>query len=149
MGDIITLRKFADESGQQEINLEKLQRIQEYAEAQVCRRRILLNYFGETSDRSCGNCDVCHTPPQTFDGTIIVQKALSAIMRTNDQWPAYVVLSDRSLHHLATEKPTTLAAFGNTFGIGEHKRDSFGEQFIEVIKEYAPVKEGMNSERRE
>ena len=270
LGDIITLRKFADESGQQEINLEKLQRMQEYAEAQVCRRRSLLNYFGETSDKSCGNCDVCHTPPQTFDGTTIVQKALSAIIRTGEnigfttaidilrgsmsldvvshqynllktfavgrdiphrdwhdyllqmlqmgfieiaynedrhihvtdlgrkvlfgkhvvllafisredfsvkarrkrqreeslrtienaganenmelfnklkevrkriadkhQWPAYVVLSDRSLHLLAIERPTTLDAFGNTFGIGEHKRDNYGTAFIEVIKEYA------------
>ena len=270
LGDIITLRKFADESGQQQINLEKLQRMQEYAEAQVCRRRILLNYFGQTSDKGCGNCDVCHTPPQTFEGTIIVQKALSAIMRTREnigfttaidilrgnmsadvaahhynllktfavghdvphrdwhdymlqmlqmgfieiaynedrhihitqlgrevlygkrhvqlavvnredfsvkarskklkaaidnpdspvrkventelfnklkevrkriayrhQWPAYIVMSDRSLHQLAIERPTTLAAFGNVFGIGEHKRDSFGAEFIEVIKQYA------------
>ena len=56
-------------------------------------------------------------------------------------WPAYVVLSDKSLHHLAIEMPTTLVAFGNTFGIGEHKRDSFGAEFIDVIKEYAPTKE--------
>ena len=278
LGDIITLRKFADESGQQEINLEKLQRMQEYAEAQVCRRRILLNYFGETSDKGCGNCDVCHTPPQTFDGTIIVQKALSAIIRTDEQvgftvatdilrgnmspevvshgynqlktfaagrdipyrdwhdyllqmlqmgfieiaynedrhihvtdlgrevlqsnqtvqlavitredfsvkarrqrqreesakafetadksenlelfnrlkvirkhiadehqWPAYVVLSDRSLHHLAIERPTTLEAFGNTFGIGEHKRDSFGAEFIEIIKEYSKEQDNLTS----
>jgi ATP-dependent DNA helicase RecQ len=272
IGDIITLQRFAEESGQREINTEKLQRMQEYAEAQVCRRRILLNYFGETSDKGCGNCDVCHTPPQTFDGTELVQKALSAILRTGEQigftltidilhgnfsaevtargynqiktfaagrdvpvrdwhdyllqmlqmgfieiaynednhlhvtqlgqdvvrgkrrvqlavisredfsvknrrkqimeeqvsavtvsgqsenidlferlkvlrkeiadeinYPAFVVMSDKTLHALATDMPTTLEAFGNTFGIGEHKRDTYGRRFIEVIKQYAPA----------
>lgn len=272
IGDIITLQRFAEESGQREINTEKLQRIQEYAEAQVCRRRILLNYFGETSDKGCGNCDVCHTPPQTFDGTVLVQKALSAILRTGEQvgftltidilhgnfspevlsrgynqiktfaagrdvpvrdwhdyllqmlqmgffeiaynednhlhvtqlgqdvvrgkrrvqlavisredfsvknrrkqileeqvsavtvsgqsenidlferlkvlrkevadeinYPAFVVMSDKTLHALATDMPTTLEAFGNTFGIGDHKRDTYGKRFIEVIKQYAPA----------
>ena len=272
--DIITLSRFVEESGQREINAEKLQRMQEYAEAQVCRRRILLNYFGETSDKGCGNCDVCHTPPSTFDGTELVQKALSAILRTGEQvgftltidilhgnfsaevvargynqiktfaagrdvpvrdWhdyllqmlqmgfieiaynednhlhvtplgqdvvrgktkvqlavisredysvkarrsrmmeehvsavtnsgksenmelferlkvlrkeiadeinsPAFVVMSDKTLHALATDMPTTLATFGNTFGIGEHKRDTYGERFIAVIKEYSPAKE--------
>ena len=271
IGDIITLQRFAEESGQREINTEKLQRMQEYAEAQVCRRRILLNYFGETCDKGCGNCDICHTPPQTFDGTELVQKALSAMLRTGEQvgftltidilhgnfspevvsrgysqiktfaagrdvpvrdwhdyllqmlqmgfieiaynednhlhvtplgqdvvhgkkcvqlavisredfsvkarrkqileeqvsavtvsgqsedmelferlkelrkviadeinYPAFVVMSDKTLHALATNKPTTLLAFGNTFGIGEHKRDNYGKRFIEVIKQYAP-----------
>ena len=272
--DIITLRRFAEESGQREINMEKLQRMQEYAEAQVCRRRILLNYFGEISDKGCDNCDVCHTPPSTFDGTELVQKALSAILRTGEQvgftltidilhgnfspevvsrgyaqiktfaagrdvpvrdWhdyllqmlqmgyieiaynednhlhvtplgqdvvhgkakvklavisredysvkarrsrmmeeqvsavtnsghsenmelferlkvlrkeiadeinsPAFVVMSDKTLHALATDMPITLVSFGNTFGIGEHKRDTYGERFIAVIKQFAPVEE--------
>lgn len=83
-GDVATLTHFVEESGQTGINREKLLRMQEYAEANVCRRRMLLSYFNERYDHDCGHCDVCKNPPERIDGTRLSQMALSAVARMNE-----------------------------------------------------------------
>ncbi|MBI1224086.1 MAG: DNA helicase RecQ [Bacteroidetes bacterium] len=86
-GDVAMLREFISEGDSQhrEIQLAKLDRMHQYATALICRRKILLNYFNETMLENCGNCDVCKNPPKDFDGTIIAQKALSAVSRLQEQ----------------------------------------------------------------
>lgn len=57
-----------------------------FAEAQTCRRQVLLNYFGEDSQTKCNNCDICLDPPKQFDGTVDAQKALSCVYRLNQRF---------------------------------------------------------------
>ncbi len=63
----------------------KLERMLEYAQSMLCRRKILLNYFSEDYPGNCGKCDICKNPPKFFDATIETQKALSAVARTNQR----------------------------------------------------------------
>ncbi|CAL2075788.1 ATP-dependent DNA helicase RecQ [Tenacibaculum sp. 190524A02b] len=79
--DVVQLRQFIENTGNKEVQNAKLDRMKQFAEATVCRRKILLSYFGELIEENCGNCDVCENPPKFFDGTVIAQKALSAIYR--------------------------------------------------------------------
>ncbi|WP_027001224.1 DNA helicase RecQ [Hugenholtzia roseola] len=85
LGDVKVLRDFALDSGQVKLQLAKLERMQEYADARICRRKILLAYFGDFLEKDCGNCDVCKNPPRYIEGTILAQKALSALMRTDQK----------------------------------------------------------------
>jgi ATP-dependent DNA helicase RecQ len=90
--DVIVHRKFIEESALKEVSNAKLERIQQFCDAQICRRKILLSYFGEHLEEDCGNCDVCKDPPKQFDGSLIAQKALSAIVRLKEQVSAGTVI---------------------------------------------------------
>jgi ATP-dependent DNA helicase RecQ len=87
--DVQTYREMFEQSEgseeQKQLKIAKLNRMFQVAEAPVCRRRTILNYFNEVYDQNCGNCDVCQHPPQHFDGTLAAQKALSAILRTGEK----------------------------------------------------------------
>ncbi|NGY38924.1 DNA helicase RecQ [Flavobacterium sp. XN-5] len=91
-GDVIQLQKFASQGLNAEVQLAKLERMKQYADALSCRRKILLSYFGELVTENCGNCDICKNPPEFFDGTIIAQKALSAIIRLKESEPLPVII---------------------------------------------------------
>lgn len=82
--DVAQQLKFLDDASpeRRELLAAKLDRMKQYAESSICRRRILLSYFGETLEEDCGRCDVCENPPETFDGTVVAQKFLSAVYRT-------------------------------------------------------------------
>jgi ATP-dependent DNA helicase RecQ len=82
--DVANQLKFMDDANpeRRELLAAKLERMKQYAESLICRRRVLLSYFGETVTQDCGHCDVCESPPETFDGTVTAQKLLSAVYRT-------------------------------------------------------------------
>ncbi len=88
-GDVVKLKGFAEvENNEQqtEIMLKKLNQMGEYGEMKVCRRKFLLEYFDEVLAEDCGKCDNCNTTFEKFDGTIIAQKALSAVYRTEQRF---------------------------------------------------------------
>ncbi len=111
--DVVQLQKFADMSGNKEVQLAKLDRMKQYAESLSCRRKILLSYFGELIEENCGNCDVCQNPPTFIDGTIIAQKVLSTVTRIKEQEPIGTIIDilrgaqniaihDKGYQHLKT-----------------------------------------------
>ncbi|WP_440867063.1 ATP-dependent DNA helicase RecQ [Symbiopectobacterium purcellii] len=93
--DMAWLRRCLEEKPpgpQQEIERHKLNAMGAFAEAQTCRRLVLLNYFGEGRHAPCGNCDICLDPPKLYDGLVDAQKALSCVYRVGQRFGlGYVV----------------------------------------------------------
>ena len=87
--DVMKLKGFVEVDGnaqQSAIMLKKLDQMAEFGDLRLCRRQFLLKYFDETVSSDCGNCDNCTTSVERFDGTIIAQKALSAVYRTGQRF---------------------------------------------------------------
>lgn len=112
------------ESEQRQIEHHKLQAIGAFAESQTCRRLVLLNYFGESRQEICQNCDVCLAPPQKYDGLIDAQKVMSVIYRTGQTFGLHhVVAVLRGLNHqkIRDFKHDTLSVYG----IGKEKSQEY------------------------
>ncbi|MDW6024776.1 DNA helicase RecQ [Mesorhizobium sp. BAC0120] len=126
--DIALRRRFIEESeapdARKRMEHRKLDALLGFAESCQCRRQVLLRYFGDDC-QPCGNCDVCLDPPETFDGSIAVQKLLSCIYRTGERFgQAHVISvllgeSDERIRQLGHDKLST-------FDIGkEHNRNAW------------------------
>ncbi len=132
--DMAWLRKCLEEKpvGQlQDIERHKLNAMGAFAEAQTCRRLVLLNYFGEGRQQSCSNCDICLDPPRRYDGLVDAQKALSCIYRVNQRFGmGYVVevlrgANNQRIRDLQHDKLPV-------YGIG---RDQTHEHWVSVIRQ--------------
>jgi ATP-dependent DNA helicase RecQ len=122
-GDIAISRGLIEKGGnpeQKRIELHKLQAMVGFAEAQDCRRRVLLGYFGERLGDDCGNCDVCLSPPERYDATVDAQKALSCVFRVGQRFGINHVVE--VLRGVRSER---IRALGHdqlsTFGIGAER----------------------------
>ncbi len=133
--DVIKLKKFASVEGNAEqttIMLKKLDQMGEFGDLRSCRRRFLLKYFSENLSENCGNCDNCTTAVETFDGTIIAQKALSAVARTGQRFGiAYLVdfLRGSTAAKIRDEHKNV-----KTYGVGSDiSKDNWFDYFKDLI----------------
>ena len=135
MKDVTTSKYFIDQiSNETQKRLEsfKLNAMIEFAEAQTCRRNVLLNYFGEITSKPCGNCDICLNPPEWFDGKIVAQKVLSCVYRMNQNYGVKQVID--VLRGLNNEKIRTSGhQFLSTYGIGKEYSAQQWSSFIRQL----------------
>jgi len=118
-GDAMKLKGFAkveDNEEQSRVMLKKLDDMVDYCQLQTCRRQYLLKYFDEAAGSSCASCDVCLTEYERFDGTLIAQKALSAVSRLKERFGSNYVID--FLRGSKSEKIREEHKQLKTYGIG-------------------------------
>ena len=135
-GDIALNRGLIEKGGNPErirIELHKLNSMVGYAEAGICRRRVLLGYFGETHDADCGHCDICLNPPQQYDATEDARKALSCVYRVGQRFGLGHVVE--VLRGARTERLLSLGHDRlSTYGIGrEHSKEHWSHLLRQLI----------------
>ncbi|WP_373929921.1 ATP-dependent DNA helicase RecQ [Vibrio cyclitrophicus] len=134
--DMGWLRRMLDEKEegpQKQVEMHKLNAMNAFAEAQTCRRQVLLNYFGEYREKQCGNCDICLDPPKHFDATQEAQKALSCVYRVNQSFGmGYVVEVMRGMQNIRVRDNGHDKL--STYGIGrDHSHDYWISIFRQLI----------------
>ena len=143
--DVMKLQGFVEVEGndeQSEVMLKKLNEMAEYGELRTCRRKYLLNYFGETAPDYCGSCDVCLSEFEMIDGTIIAQKAMSAISRLNQSFGAGYVID--FLRGSKSEKIRPNHKELKTYGVGKDlSKEEWNRYIYDLIHlGYLEKKEG-------
>jgi ATP-dependent DNA helicase RecQ len=132
-GDVFKLRKFAEVEGnkeQTEIMLGKLNKMQQLCEIRTCRRKYLLQYFGEQAPNSCGSCDVCLSDFEKIDATVEAQKILSAVTRLQEGYGVQYVVD--LLKGSKSEKIKEEHKQLKTYGVGA---DLPREQWLDYIRD--------------
>ncbi|MGR5447864.1 ATP-dependent DNA helicase RecQ [Vibrio jasicida] len=134
--DISWLRRMLDEKDdgpQKQVETHKLNAMSAFAEAQTCRRQVLLNYFGEYREKPCGNCDICLDPPKHFDATEEARKALSCVYRVNQSFGmGYVVEVLRGMQNIRVRENGHDKI--STYAIGrDHSHDYWISIFRQLI----------------
>jgi ATP-dependent DNA helicase RecQ len=132
-GDVMKLKGFAqveNNPAQTEIMLQKLEQMVQFCETRACRRKYLLNYFGEKADSYCGSCDTCLDKPELKENTIVAQKILSTVYRLNQQYGAKYVVDILKGSNSEKIKPAHKQL--SVYGIG---KDVAREEWTHYIKE--------------
>ncbi len=133
-GDVSKWRSIIDNGEDLDLNAilhRKLSKMATFAETTSCRRQFLMTYFGEKHDGNCKSCDFCLTSVDEYDGTIEVQKVLSAILRMGERFGAGMVVD--FIRGSKSQKITPALREIKTYGIGEDKPDYFWNSVIRQL----------------